>query len=264
MNCNNDSRPPLGNREDEINSIRLIKQIKTIRSRIGSFGHIIKQEGQKSLHLTKDKTFHSKIYMMINGSRELIRQTEEAKDLDATIVATLLHLRVSTEWTEENPEEQRSVEADITVKWWRHSCESKSGAISSEDKMEKEHTLTTLSTNEDYLPEIKIPKIKVKPPRREASPPKSPERKRKRKRMRMHSGDKIEPESQKVEDKPTPPPQPMVTEDPGPEPPEEQGEEAYKIWKKKKSAWASIQVNLAADRRGLKPKKDLDAPSLYQ
>lgn len=135
--------------------MRVIKQIKAIRLKIGSFGHIIKQDGQKSLHMTKDKVFFANIYMVVDGSRELIRQTKESKDLDMTIGAALLSLATAGEWTK--GKDTRSIEADITVKWWKHNCESKSGGISKENKKPKEHILTTVDSKEEHLPTF--PKI---------------------------------------------------------------------------------------------------------
>lgn len=256
MNENCNDRPNLSGADGEINTARMFRMVKAIRSRIGTFSGKIMQDGQKTMQMTRDKVFYSNIYTMIEGQRTLERTTVEEKDLGAAIWLTMVQLARSLEWTKNSP--NRSVEADITLKWWKHSCKSKSGTISKADRKPEELILTTVSTNEDYLPPIKIPKVKEVKEVVTEDPPIYKEK-------RKHTLDKIEEDPKEVarakkqKKNNALPSEDEVTEDPGLEPPEEAGMEVYMIWKKRKTVWAAKQVNASADRRGLAHKKNLNS-----
>lgn len=273
-NCNNPPKiPEIGTDEDELSAVNLLHQVDIIRRKIGKYGNHLTQDGSQSWHITRSKVFYSEIYMVVEGERTLLRRSRDLKKIEEIILATVLHLKLGDQWAKENPM-LWSVEADITVRWWKHEGESRPGRVANDKMEQKDVILITLSTaNENFVPkraearEIEKEKVikekvvkekKADEDKRGAPPPSYKE-------SRKHALDKVEPDPKEVTKAKKQKKKTMFTpedvmEDPGLEPAEELGEEVYWIWKKKKEIWSNKMVDEAARIRGLKPKK-MDAPN---
>lgn len=253
-------RPQFNSADDEREIEGLMRKIKMVKNRIGKIGNIVKQDGQKTRNVTKDKAFFCNVYSIVDGKATFEKKTIKTKELEHTICKAYSELDRSKPWANDRPEENRDIQIDILVKWWKHSCTSRSGGVSESDKKPMKKVLISLSTKKDASCEkIERPDIPTETPAPEAAE----EEEEPKGSRRGWMGDKmgIDPhapkkQARKKKEKPI-----EVLEDPGLEPPEEAGEEAWTIWKKRKAVWAAKQVEEAANRRGLKPKK-MDGPTL--